>query len=733
MSFKEKYEKYKLKYLDLKAQIELLKSENIEDQIGGSFGKLAFIDNYVKIRKDTKLLDSLAMILTSNRFKKISDMSIKFGKRTGFNTFGLLNNTYGYYYISRCYSERVFNEQNFKGTLIKSFQINKNNKKGVIKRLTQIYNDLIESDNKYYYYDIGFNDHTFLLIKYNNNYRILQSWMLKYQLENNIFNYDTFCSIPKFMVLLFAYNYHRCTYERKSTLNRQETFDIQHMNDLIDIIKGVFRCNNLQAKQYLNEFRILYQYYFSKELHIIPGTVIFDLDIEEKSENYLCPSFDLNIRLNKYDFNPDNILKNYNQTVRAAKAQLRTIQHRQIARYYKSKMGISIPYYNLRNIVNLSDSIKKLIINSGYSYLSRDHHYDSIMLNYSLKNYTIVNDSDNILQKLITLASLKYSRDISLVQFKNSRIRNKNKMIDHIYDFNRINQIAGGGTDLIGSLPIKISSPIVKHISTQQQMVEIVRKLDELQKIEKMKEYHRLIQIIMDNIVNTNDLITKQLLAPEFSSLDLTSYVRPEELPYFKTHYETIKSKTIESISLDISKLFSLYLSKLNLNQQMFVVIKMFLENKSLESLTTSIINSRKIDFFKFIRRVTQTEIIAGFGKLSLKNQIESVSWFNLINFITENKAKITESFSAINFKGSDELGQIEQIYEDICQMIKNEIPVNVIIKYIFPIISKNTEQTKTIILLSLALYGGTNCKNYINGLLDNEIFIFGKTDNLDI
>ena len=77
-------------------------------------------------------------------------------------------------------------------------------------KIKDIYNDLKSIDNKHYYYDIGFNDHTFIIAKYNNNFRIIQSWMLKYQLENVIFNNDIHYSFPRFITLLFIYQYYMC-------------------------------------------------------------------------------------------------------------------------------------------------------------------------------------------------------------------------------------------------------------------------------------------------------------------------------------------------------------------------------------------------------------------------------------------------------------------------------------------------------------------------------------------
>ena len=82
MNYKEKYEKYKFKYLKLK------------EKIGGAYTKLHFIDNYVRIRKNNKKIDSVTMVLTTN---KVSDVNVgsRIGNRAGYNTFGFANQDYG--------------------------------------------------------------------------------------------------------------------------------------------------------------------------------------------------------------------------------------------------------------------------------------------------------------------------------------------------------------------------------------------------------------------------------------------------------------------------------------------------------------------------------------------------------------------------------------------------------------------------------------------------------------
>jgi len=245
-------------------------------------------------------------------------------------------------------------------------------------------------DNKHWYYDIDFDDHTFLIAKYNNNFRIIQSWMLKYQLENIVFNNDIHNSFPKFITLLFINQYFFCM---RQSIN------------LIQMIKNVFECNNLQAKQYLNEFKNLYCLLFSKELHISGNT--FNLYVELNSEKFLCQNFNIKIKIKKHEFDPDLVIQKYqalfNDTI------LNEIKkYPKLEMFYQTKLGVKYPFYSLTQQVIIKNNVSQILNYHIYPYLSRDHHYDSQHLNYMLKNYNIQLDTNQYLENLIKLAIFKF-------------------------------------------------------------------------------------------------------------------------------------------------------------------------------------------------------------------------------------------------------------------------------------------------------------------------------------
>jgi hypothetical protein len=707
MSYKEKYEKYKLKYIQLK------------EQIAGAYTKLHFIDRYVTIRKANKSIDSVIMFLTTN--PNINFESRKIGNKSGFNTMNFANQDIQYYYISRCFNEKQFNKKMLDGRFISdlSLPVVYPTLKTLTDKLKKLYTDLITLDNKYYFYEIAFNDHTFLVLKHNNNYRILQSWMLKYQLENNIFDDDKFYAIPKFITLLFIYVQYRCNF----TIATKKA----DYAKLVNTIKDTFDCNNLQAKQYLEEFRILYRYYFSKELHILPNTLTFDLNLEINSEDYLCPKFskrDMNIH--KYEFNPDTVLGRYLNQVKSMKTIIRTqARARDINKAYISKMGIVYPYYDIKNNVNVPQNILNIIKND-YSYISRDYNYDTIMLSYLFQKYLIIKNP--ALNNISTLTGVKLRRDINLIRLINSSIVNKDKAITKIYRFNGLSQIAGNGTDV---LPLP-SSDLIKlpEIIKEKKLEPSQQELIDRGKIEYLKEYQIFLNEVMSNITIISKKITDDSLLESFNSTNLVDKMDPSDITELQAEYQIIKTQLKEKLIQNTINSIKLYFNQISTNLQFLIVIKLLLESTVLQDNMCDIIRERKMDFFEFIQQFTQTVFIADFGKFGLKKREELVDKFDLIGYLMTNQTQINQLISQVPASKMNGMENIYSQLDEINNVEQNNISNNVI-PQIMQLISSKTDIDKTKTIMSLIIHGGTQCKKYFNGLLDNEIFFFGKEKNV--
>lgn len=704
MNYKEKYEKYKLKYLKLK------------EQIGGAPTKLHFIDNYVRIRKNNKKMDSVTMVLTTNQPTSVN-VGARLSDRPGYNTFGFANQDYGYYYLTRCYSERLFNEEIFNGTLIRNLNIPVNflTLRALVDSLRRLYDDLIGKDNRYYYYQISFDDHTFLILKHNNNYRILQSWMLKYQLENNIFDDDEFNCLPKFIVLLFTYTQYRCNFQRA-------TDKTAHFNQLIQTIKETFDCGNIQAKQYLEEFKILYRFYFSKELHIIPGSQKFNLDLEVDSENFLCSKFGISpIHIVKFEFNPDNVLKNYFRKIRAVNTLISsTTAARSIKRFYLNKMGNGYPHYDLSNNVNISVDITNYIVNHNYKYMSRDYNYDSLMLNYIMKKYQIIKNVN--LTNLIKLSNLKYSRDKFLVQITNTRLKNSNNMVLQMYRRIGMEQIAGNGSDVLTLSKEEFTLKLPKPYEDK----ELIKSDDGEEKIEFLKEYRYLQELIMSNESIIFTKLNDKSFWNSFQSINLIEHLEPSEITELTSIYQQIKFKLIDNLKNQAIQSIDQSFDEISVNLQLVTVLKILYEKPIIRDNMIEIIKERKMDFFELIQKITQSVIITDYFKFGLKKKELLVNEFDIIEYIMVNKPVISKFISEIP---QDKLSFLDIINFQLCEI--NKVEENNISDQVIPnilsLISPNTNSDKSKIIMSMILFGGKSCQKYFNGLLDNEIFFVLK------
>lgn len=664
---------------------------------------LKLIDDYIIRRKGNKTQDLLAMILTSAKvvssdlnilsFANINN-NVRVIDIPGYNINGLHNQNFGYYYITRCLSEKIFNKEVFKGTNRESLSFNYpvTNMNDTILSIIIIYNNLISNDSTHYYYDISFSDHTFIIVKFNNSFRLIHSWMLKYQLENVIFDNDIHYSFPKFITILFIFQFYRC--------NRGKY-------NILSLIKNVFKCNNLEAKQYLIEFKKLFIMIFSKELHIHGN--MFNLYLEQESEKYLCPNnLSMYINIDKYYFNPVNIMKNYNDILKNS-IDIELIKYPLLNEFYTNKMNVIYPFYDINSEVIISESIKEIINYNIYPYLFKDHHYDSIVLNYIISNYNIKLDSQSILSKLISLAKLKNTRDTELVKMSHTEIHNQKKTILSIYK--KINMEQFGGVNLT-----KITN---------------LTKLYNEKKIENNLTLKLLnvMQIIEDNIKDNTI----------FNSINKLKIFENNEI---KQIYLNIKDNIIKIINNNIRVIFKTLISKLNITQQLILIIKFYLTDSNLKPIMSDFINMFKRKFYDFISEIIKSDIIPNFYKVSYNEQLKLLYDHNIINSIDINSKIIIDVLNKISFKLPNEIDKINIYQSEISDISNDQISDIIIINYVLTKLSNpdfikknneygnyiNKDNDKLKILFAIKTHTKSESGiKYIDNILENEILFCGS------
>lgn len=687
--------------------------------------KLNLIDNYIIERKKRKTDDLLVMIITASIKMRdpISGLKTRLRFIKGYNTLGQNNHDQGYYYITRCNSEKIFNKEVFGGTNEKILtfsgtipapvlQSHQHSVSKIIGKIKNIYNDLKLNDDKHYYYDIAFSDHTFLIAKYNNNFRIIQSWMLKYQLENIIFDNDIHYSFPRFITLLFIYQYYRC---------------MRNSVNIIEIISKVFTCKNLQSKQYLTEFKNLYIMIFSKELHI--NGQMFNLHLEKGSEKYLCPNNDLiSIRIKKYEFDPDLIHNKY--IALYANIMINELHRfKAVEAFYKGKMNVTYPFYDVVNPqVNINDNIAEIINYNIYPYLSRDHHFDSILLNYIIKNYNIKLDSQSFLNTLEELANLKNIRDTELVKMQNSDIKNKGKTVLSIYKKISMEQFGGSGKTKVLTIPDdnNIQSKILK-LTLLQNSPKNQEANTKSEKIDFFKDYNN-INLLMDNLENK---ISSNKIFKQFSELDLNMVLNNEEKREVSNIYNYTKNKIIKVIIDHIKITFGILLSKLDTSQQLVLILKLYLSNQNINFFLVDFINNTKKEIYDLIYEILNTDIIPKFYDLSYIEQVKLLNKLDIIKIINENKKSILNALSKIEFELPNEIEKINAYQTEISDIHDNKISDKIITNYMLPIISSDTETEKLKTLMAFRMNTSSETGiNYLTNMLDSEIIFFGQVNN---
>ncbi len=699
--------------------------------------KLELIDDYISERKRNKENDLLALLVISvkimystdferkNYFKNLGG---KLAKPNGYDTAGFSNQDYGYYYITRCYSEKIFNMEMFGKNLkldlgfVGTNPAPKNNThpksiSGITKKLKDIYQDFLLEDNKHYYYDIAFDDHTFLIAKYNNNFRIIQSWMLKYQLENVGFNNDIHNCFPKFITLLFINQYYLC---------------MSRSINLITMVRNVFDCNNLQAKQYINEFKYMYCLIFSKELHINGNT--FNLHVELNSDKYLCQSFDINVRIKKHEFEPDKVLQTYQKiSFDALRNEIK--KYPALESFYRTKLGVQYPFYNINQVVNINDNIRQILNYHIYPYLIKDHHYDSQHLNFMLKNYNIQLDSKNYLKKLIKTALAKYQRNTKLIKMRNSRISNKTETVLQIYKTYRMEKNGGQATSIYetnSTLPnlanlanlAKLAETNTTNL-TKSQLANLTKLAVQIIPIlsQKKIEVFDLYKSYIELMSTTEDKLTNNKIYIPFDKLNLTEVLNTTEKQNATMLYEQTKNNIIMEITNHIKVTLQQLLGKLDISEQLVTIVKLYLVEPELQPVLSEFINNSKREVFDLVSEILSKNIISGFYNQSYSQQKIALEGFNLIEVIVSNKTEILEVLTGITFSLPDEINQIRQYQFDITNVKENKFSDKIIVNYMLPIISgkPNNEKIQTLMGINLNTHDTTGIK-YVNSLLDNEI-----------
>ncbi len=705
---------------------------------------LNLLDEYIETRKINGHMDLTTLLVTVENDSGVDTDISTYSRRViydstlGYNLKKLTftNNSMGYFYITRCYNERLFNEIVLKKTIPNNdYPVNltvifSSGEVNVISKLKKIHTDFKIMDNKHYFYTVDISEHTFIIVKFNKDFRIIQSWMLKYQLENNIYNDDFSFSVPKFIILLFINDYYM-----SKKLNDK--------NKLIYIIKEVFQCNNLQAKEYLEEFKINYMYVFSKELHyFLPGSDIFSLDLELDSEKYLGITRNSEIELLKYKFNPNEIMSVYNDLITDTNDILSSSEsHREVREYFRQRMGTTIPFYRLTNRANAPEKIQNIIKNITYPYARKDHHYDSLVLTTIMKNYTIISDKSNILNNLVNLASLKNIRDMNLVNAINN-IHNITdftaKLLD-IYHRNNLGQIGGAepneyihqANSNFSNLAKLSTDKNIENKNTDASVSKIINltklsaKLSDVKnkKIEKNRNYQFKNKIIM----NINNKISNGQILPMFSNINVfKGALTPDEIIELNSNYLQTKEKILRILHGQLEANYAKAVKSLSKPHIIITTLKLYLEHAEIKSLVGKIISMRKKEYMNMIQTLTGTKIIENFGTYSIKKQNKLLEDLNLIEQIEANKqiitTKINQMFLEIASKIQEKLFPIYKNLSDIEKTSNNTIPLDVLIEFGFSTLSNLTDLEKFKALVALETNGGDEINGYIDNLLDSEV-----------
>ena len=732
---------------------------------------LDLIDQYITRRQKSKR-DLLLMVIISgllmNRYN-LTNTAAYFvnastnlvGNTTGYATSGYLNQQEGYYLISRCAAEKYFNAHVFNGLHISNFNFSirypaslRSNRPGSIRymitRLRDLYADLQRQDDTHYYYDIGFPDHTFLIVKYNNNFRLIQSWMLKYQLENLKFDDDIHYNLPRFFILLLLYTSYVC---------------IRQSYNIIQLIRNIFICNNIQAKEYLKEFKFLYQMIFSKELHLTNDT--FNLYIELGSENYLCPNNAVvrnsNFYISKYSFNPQRVMGTY-QTLYNDVIVNRNYfgNFPNVYRFFINRIGRKNRYTlaNNNSTVNIPDGIKEIVNYNVYPYVKKDHNYDSLLLSYILSNYNIKIDTDSYLEYLIATALKKRVRDNLLVRLHNTRpIRSPEQTILSIYENNQMQYFGGEGfkNDV---KTVNKNDPTKKMLNllklnekeeydekeddkkSEEIEVKLMNNLIKLSNLAKLKdnsnkpekiEYLELYSKFNTSMNTLEKLIKSGNIYQEFSDSDFNKKIDSDSMANLKKLYLTLKTRICIHIKDYVRANLDSVFGSLDTTKQHALVIKWFLTKPEFTQIMSSIITNSRTEFFSFLSENVfgQDEIIEGFYDESTKEQIRILNNFDLVKFISDNKEKILSATNTIQIPSSDSISKIEAYEQELFDISLDKFSNQVITKYVLPLISSNTTSDKFDSLLALSMFNAENAgKKYTSELLDSEVIMFGSLKN---
>lgn len=712
--------------------------------------RLNLIDRYITHRQSSRL-DLLLMVIISARvmFNFVNAPIIRYLTNAttnptrsgpGYATSAFLNQQLGYYLISRCASEKIFNAYVFRGVRVDNFNFVaygpplQGNQPGsithVLSRLKSFYMDLKQQDNTHYYYDIGTGDHTFLIVKYNNNFRLIQSWMLKYQLENVKFNNDIHWEFPRFMVLFMLYSYYSC---------------INQIPSILTLIRNLFICNNIQAKEYLNEFKFLYEMIFSKELHLNNNT--FNLYVELGSEDYLCPNKATNtpvqFTIEKHSFDPTQVMGTY-QTLYTNVITNRTYlaNYPNVYRYFTAKLGIR-NYYILANnnsTVTIPNAIKEIVNYNLYPYVRRDQKYDSLLLSYVLTNYNVNTDIDNYLNYIIRTAFNKNARDNLIVQLHNTTpLPTPEQTIQLIYNNSGMAYFGGAK---------KLEETETKHLANLANLTNLTNltethKSDRLvnlaklinnetpKKIEDLESSWAFNEIIMDNLDNL--LKTNKIYQP-FTNLDFNENFDFETKNKLNELFQTIKTEVIAHINGYVRIEFDGALAGLNTFQQYMLIINWFLTKPVLSPVMTHFINSSRLEIWEFISHVVfkdTEEIIEGFYDQSLKEQIRIINNFDLVKYIENNKEKILFGMerAMISPPITGTIEKVQLLEKELDQVLTDKFSNKIIADYVMPLISRKKTADKFDFLLAISMKNTDESgKLAVTELLDNEVILFGKT-----
>lgn len=710
--------------------------------------RLNLIDRYITHRQSTRL-DLLLMVIISARvmFNFVNAPIVRYLTNAstnptragpGYATSTFLNQQLGYYLISRCASEKIFNAHVFRGVRVDNFDFAaygpplQGNQPGsithVISRLRDFYTDLKQQDNTHYYYDIGTGDHTFLIVKYNNNFRLIQSWMLKYQLENVKFNNDIHWEFPRFIVLFMLYSYYSC---------------INQIPSIFTLIRNLFACNNIQAKEYLNEFKFLYEMIFSKELHLNNNT--FNLYVELGSEDYLCPNKATNIpvqlTIRKYSFDPTQVMGTY-QTLytNVITNRIYLANYPNVYRFFTAKLGIR-NYYLLANnnsTVTIPNAIKEIVNYNLYPYVRRDQKYDSLLLSYVLTNYNVDTDVDNYLNYVIRTAFTKNERDNLIVRLNNTTpLPTPEQTIQLIYNSSGMSYFGGAEmSEETKALETKHNLANLANLAEthkSDKLVNLVKLIDKEnpKKIEDLESSWAINENLMNNLDNL--LKTNKIYQP-FTKLDFNENFDFETKNKLNELFQTIKNQVIAHINGYVRIEFDGALAGLDTSQQYMLIINWFLTKPVLAQVMTQFINSSRLEILEFISHVVfkdTEEIIEGFYDQSLKEQIRIINNFDLVKYIENNKEKILFGMERAMIPPpiTSTIEKVQLYEKDLDQVFKDKFTNKIVVDYVMPLISRKKTADKFDSLLAISMRNTDESgKLAVTELLDNEVVLFGKT-----